>query len=242
MQLLCRVFTYILFSISFRNTLCAQDSSSAKLSTSNAIAFYNNYIGEEAHLYNGSEHAPYDFRIKGHPYFESNLLQTGFVYYDGMLFQQVNMAYDIVRDELTANRYNQNFRMTLVNEKITCFSLFNHYFVRIVPDTNNKSITTGFYDRLYDGKIKLFAKRQKKISEKITAEEGDQLWFAENDHFFIFKKNKYYSIKDKNDLFDFFKDRKKDLKKYLRKNKIKFKNEPELAILKSVEYYDQLKN
>jgi hypothetical protein len=242
MLLLCRVSFSILVFISFFYTLSAQDSNSAPLSTSNAIAFYNKYIGEESHLYNGTEHAPYDFRIKGNPYFESNLLQSGFVYYFGMLYQQVNMAYDIVRDELTANRYDQNFRITLVNEKIAYFSLFNHYFVRIVPDSNNKSITTGFYDRLYDGKIKLFAKRQKKIKETVTADEGDKLWFEENDLYFIFRNNKYYSIKDKNNLFDFFKDRKKDLKKYLRKNKIKFKNDPELAILKSVEYYDQLKN
>jgi hypothetical protein len=242
MQLLCRVFFYLLFSVSFLNSLCAQDSSSAQLSTSNAIAFYNNFLGEEGHLYNGSEHVPYDFRIKGNPYYLSTLLQPGFVNYNGILYQPVSMAYDIVRDEVTANRFNQTFRITLVSEKIAYFSLFNHYFMRIDPDTNNKLITPGFYDRIYDGKIKLFAKREKKIKESVTAEEGDQLWFTENDLYFIFRNNKYYAIKDKNDLFDFFKDRKKDLKKYLRKNKIKFKNEPELAILKSVEYYDQLKN
>lgn len=148
-----------------------------------------------------------------------------------------------MRDELTTNRYNQNFRITLVNEKIAYFSLYNHYFVRLIQDSINKSIiTTGFYDRLYNGKLKLFAKREKKIKEKVTAEEGDQLWFEENDRYFILRNNKYFSVKDKKDLFDFFKDRKKDVKKYLRKNKIKFKDDPELAILKSVEYYDQLKN
>jgi hypothetical protein len=240
MQLLCRVFTYILLSISFLNILCAQDSTSAPLSTSNAISFYNKYIGEGSQLYNGSEHAPYDFRIKGNAYFVSTLLQAGFVNYNGTLYQPVNMAYDIMHDELTANRYNQNFRITLVSEKIAYFSLFDHYFIRIDPDSNNKLITPGFYDRMYDGKMKLFVKREKKIKESVTTEEGDQLWFAEEDRYFIFRNNKYYSIKDKKDLFDFFKDRKKDLKKYLRKNKIKFKNTPELAILRSVEYYDQL--
>src|SRR5580698_8925470 len=99
MPMLCRVFAFALFYISFLDLLCAQDSSIAQLSNSDAVAFYNKYIGEEAHLYTGREHAPYDFRIKGHPYFESNLLQTGSVYYDGMLYRQASMAYDIVRDE-----------------------------------------------------------------------------------------------------------------------------------------------
>jgi hypothetical protein len=243
MRLNCSVPVYFFISILSSNTLRAQDSTSSQLSTSNAIAFYNKFIGEDAHLYNGSEHTLYDFRIKGHPYFESNLLQSGFVNYDSILYQHINMAYDIVRDELTTNRYNQNFRITLVNEKIAYFSILNHYFVRIIQDSINKSIiTTGFYDQLYNGKLKLFAKRPKKIIEKVTAEEGDQLWFEEHDGYFILRNNKYFSVKDKNNLFDFFKDRKKDLKKYLRKNKIKFKDDPELAILKSVEYYDQLKN
>jgi hypothetical protein len=243
MKLKCRVPVYFFISILSCSTLCAQDSASSQLSTSNAIAFYNKFIGEDAHLYNGSEHSLYDFRIKGFPYFESNLLQTGLVNYDSVLYQQVNMAYDIVRDELTTNRFNQTFRITLVNEKIAYFSLLNHFFVRIIQDSINRStITTGFYDRLYNGKLKLFAKRQKKIIEKVTAEEGDQLWFEEHDGYFILRNNKYFSIKDKKDLFDFLKDRKKDLKKYLRKNKIRFKDDPELTILKSVEYYDQLKN
>jgi hypothetical protein len=243
MKLNCVSLVYFLISILSLNTLHAQDTVSAPVSTSNAIAFYNKFIGEGAHLYNGSEHSLYDFRVKGFPYFESNSLQPGFVNCDSVSYQQINMAYDIVRDELTINRYDQNFRITLVNEKIAYFSLLGHYFVRIIQDSTNKStITTGFYDRLYDGKLKLFAKRQKKIAEKITAEEGDQLWFEENDRYFILRNNKYFSVKDKNELFGLFKDRKKDLKKYLRKNKIKFKNSPELAILRSVEYYDQLKN
>ena len=158
------------------------------------------------------------------------------------MFRNVLMAYDIVRDEVTTNRYNENFRMKLVSEKIAYFSLFGHFFVRLVQDSLSKSlIPTGFYDRLYNGKIKLFAKRQKIIKETVTADEGDKLWFEENDLYFFYKNDKYYSIKSKNDLLGFFKDRKKDVKRYLRKNKIKFKKDPETTILKSVEYYDQLK-
>jgi hypothetical protein len=243
MWLLFRVVIYTAFSSLYLNILCAQDSSSTQTSTSNAIAFYNKYIGEDAHLYNGSEHTLYDFRIKGHPYFETNLLQVGFICYDDVLYRQVVLGYDIVRDEITTNRYNNNFRISLANAKVAYFSLLNHYFVRLEQDSINKTVLTGgFYDRLYNGHLKLFAKRVKKINETVTADEGDKLWFEENDLYFIQRNKKYYPIKDKNELFEFFKDIKKDLKKYLRKNKIKFKDDPESAILSSVKYYDQLKN
>jgi hypothetical protein len=245
MQLRCLSLLGIFgFNLLF-NVLSAQDSATAALPVTRAIQNYTNIIGENSHLFNGSEHAAYDFRIKGDPYFESSTLQSGSIKYDGILFPKVDMAFDIVRDEVTINRFNENYRMTLVSEKITFFSLFNHYFVRIVQDnkdsTNKSLVSTGFYDRVYNGNTKFFVKRQKKMNESITAEEGDKLWFEEKDLYFIEKNNKYYLINGKRELMDIFKEKKKDLKKYLRKNKIKF-DDPEKAILKSVEYYDQLKS
>jgi hypothetical protein len=236
-------FLWIFPFILFLDIANAQDLTNSRTSTSIAVDFYSKFIGEDSHLYNGSEHAPYDFRIRGDAYFESNLLTKGFIKYDEVLYPMVNMAYDIVRDEVTTNRYNENFRIKLVSEKIAYFSVFNHYFTRLVHDSINKSfITTGFYDVLHDGKIKFLSRRQKKIMEKVTADEGDQLWFEENDLFIVQKEGNYYQIKDKSELFNLFKDRKKELKRYLRKSKIKFNKNPEYAILKTVEYFDQSKN
>jgi hypothetical protein len=243
MQKLClSVFYFFIFAL-FQNTLFAQDSSSAQLSQANAVAFYNRYIGENAHLYNGSEYVAYDFRIKGHPYFMTNLLQAGDVNCEGITYPSVNVSYDIIRDELITNRYDANFRIKLPNEKIAYFTLLNHFFIRLIGDSAAKSIiSTGFYDRLYDGKTKLFAKRKKKIQEKVSFEEGDQLWFAETDQYYLFKDNRYYEVQNKASLLDALKDRKKDLKKFIRKNKLRFKEDIENTIVKTVQYYDQLKN
>jgi hypothetical protein len=240
MRISCLYFFLFIFLL---NSLSAQDSTTEEAGASKTIAFYYKYIGENAHLYNGSEHGPYDFRIKGHPYYLSNVLAPGIVNYDGTLYQQVNIALDIVRDELTANRFNNNFRMRLASEKISYFSFLNHFFVRLVQDSSRQSsLPTGFYDRLYNGQVKLYAKRHKKIDESISPEEGDKLWFTENDSYFIFLKDRYYPVKSKKELFDIFKDRKKDLKKFIRKNKLDFKEDPETTILKSVEYCNQLMN
>jgi hypothetical protein len=234
---------FLLLFLFFLDSLRAQDTILSQPGMTNTIAFYYKYIGENAHLYNGSEHGPYDFRIAGHPYYVSNLLQPGYVYYDGTLYSQVNLALDIVRDELTINRFNNNFRMRLATEKVSYFSLLNHFFVRLVLDSTKQStLPTGFYDRLYNGHIKFYAKRHKKIDESITPEEGDKLWFTENDLFYIYLKDRYYLVKNKKELFNIFKDRKKDLKKFLRKNKLDFKDDPEATILRSVEYCNQLMN
>jgi hypothetical protein len=236
------VFCFFISAL-FSDTSCAQDSIRAQSSVADAVAFYNKYVGEDSHLYNGSEYVRTDYRIKGDAWFGSDLLQAGSINYDNVLYQKVNLAYDIVHDEIVTNKYQQNFRIKLVSEKVAYFSLPGHFFVRIVQDSMNKQIiTTGFYDLLYNGRLKLFAKRIKLIKQKTTVDEADQLWFEERDLYYIEKDNRYYAVQSKALLFDVLRDRKKDVQKYLRKNKIKFRKNPELTILKAVAYYDQLKS
>jgi len=43
------------------------------------------------------------------------------------------------------------------------------------------------------------------------------------------------------DLLDLFNEQKTDVKKYLRKNDLRFKKDPGNTIVKAAEYYDQLK-
>ena len=234
--LLPNFLLFIFFSYS-------QDSSVLSTQIGNAVNFYTKYIGENSGIYNGSEYVAYDFHIQGHQYYEWNNPQPSSVKYDGIFYEKVPLAYDIVRDEVITTTYNDNVRIRLVSEKISYFSIQDHFFERLIQDSSNKSvISTGFYERLYNGQMKVFAKRKKKIQEVVNTTEGDKQWFKEFDQFFVLKKNTYYAIQSKSDLFSLFDDKGKAVKKYLRKNKLKFKRQPESTILYAVKYYDQLKN
>jgi hypothetical protein len=218
-----------------------QDSNTYDLPQKNAIEFYYKSFGQNAHLYNGSEYVTYDVHIKGNPYFLPDM-QSGALYYDGMGYENLPMIYDILHDELIINRYTQNFRIRLVNEKTSYFSLGNHFFIRIAQDTaDNPVILTGYYERLYAGNITVLAKRRKRIEETVLA-EGVSSQFIEDDLFYIKKYNIYYTVRNKRTVLEIFKERKKDIQKFLRKNKIKFKKNPEYAIVRMTEFYDQIKN
>ncbi|HVM87431.1 MAG TPA: hypothetical protein VMT76_04535 [Puia sp.] len=223
--------------------LYSQESTSTQLQASKAaVTFYRKYIDENIGLNNGSEYVAYDFRIKGHPYFESGTLQKGNVMYCGTLYDEIDMAYDIVEDALIILKNDDNVRIRLAKEKIDSFLWLDHFFVRLVQDSNNKtSVPTGFYDRLYNGQIKLYARRKKIIMEKIEGNENER-WFQENDAYIIHKDKSYYPVQKESDLFNLLNDKKKEIKKYLRKNKIKFRKEKETAILAAIVYYDKLKD
>jgi hypothetical protein len=218
------------------------DSNTDQLAVKNAIDIYYNFIGENNHLNNGSEYVTPFYRESMHPYYKTILFSPGSVVYDDISYSNIALMYDIINDQLITNRYKMNYRIVLVNDKIKSFSLLGHNFVRIVQDSNSKSgISTGYFDQLYSGNLKVFVKRQKK-REEILRDNELIARIVENDIVYIQKGEIYLPIKNKKTLFSVFRDQKNDLRKYLRRNNINFKENPENAIVKSAEYIDQLKN
>lgn len=204
------------------------------------VDLYSSAIGENAHLYNGREYFTYDKRIKGNPFFETDSMTAGNISYNGGEYDNVPMLYDITRDEVIINRYHQNFKISLLTEKLEKFTFLNHFFYHMEKDSlHGVLLSPGLYDELYHGNTTVLVKRKKRISEKIVL-NANVISYQPDDHFYIKRNNKYAGISNKSSLLKAFNDKKKEIRKYLRKHKIKFKSDPEKAILQSAVYYDQL--
>ncbi len=221
------------------NIISAQPQSSDTSidGTQKAIGLFYQSVNENAHLFNGREYIKYDPRIKGDPYFNVADLQPGVIFYDGTLYQNVPMLYEVLGEQVVIRQYGQGVLITLVNEKIDYFTMFGHTFIHLVPDSANIDISDGFYDRIYNGNTTVFVKRQKILTEDPNTFERS---FTEKDGYFIYKNNVYHPVSDRGSVLSVFKDKKKDIAKYLRQNKISFNKTPEYAMTKMAEYYDQL--
>jgi hypothetical protein len=139
-------------------------------------------------------------------------------------------------------RYNQTFRIRLVEDKLTSFDLAGHHFLRLADDSAHRlPYGSGFYEQVYAGKTAVMAKRKKKREERYANAEFSAL-FTQDDHFFIVKDGIYYPVDSKKTVLNTFQDKKKELRQYMRKNHISFRPSPEDGILKSAEYYYQLKH
>jgi len=91
--------------------------------------------------------------------------------------------------------------LELISEKIDYFSLPGQSVVRLDADTmKNSSIRTGFYDVLYDGRVKFYVKRHKEKKEEIAQGEI-QVEFIEIDRLYIHKQGPVHS--GKNQIFRF---------------------------------------
>ncbi len=234
-------FFYILLICGLSQHVTAQNADDTTLHENalSAIGVYYQNLGEESPLYNGSEYIEYAYTLQeGHPFFQVVNFINGNVNVDGMIFHDVPMLYDIVKDQLIIQDFQKVYKINLPADRVQQFFLLGHLFVHL---NASDQVKTGFYDQLYKGKIALFAKREKKILEKYSNIQISKVVISQN-VYYIKKDGVYYTIKNKSSLFSVLKSEKKEIQQYLKANDIKFKREPERAMIMAVKYYDQLTN
>jgi len=243
--------TCVLFfaSLTVNNNLFAQsvraDSSSQQNALSSAINLFYASERNEAPLYNGPEYYFYDPTIKGNAYFsEVNAFTAGSVFYDGVLYNNVLMLYDLYKDKVVVLLYNHFSKFSLVDEKIKYFDFLGHHFINIDADTvaNKTEIKSGIYDELYLGKIQVLEKRVKNVQSNSVGLSGPESYFNFFKDYYLKKGRNYYKFSGQGALLDILKDKKKELQQYIRSNQIKFRKDPDDAMVKIATYYDRITN
>lgn len=219
-----------------------QDSTFVEHSRAEAISFYSNSVRDQSLLFNGVEYKPIPEPYEGHPFFQSEYIEEGAITYYGEVYQNVPMHYDLVHDEVVIEHYDQKGYVGLVKphqNKITSFVLLDHTFVHLGTQLTGEDIRDGFYDLLYDGNVKILAKRKKTISEDLS-QQVLKVSFNEKNNYYLFKDNKYYSIRSKGSLLKVLKDKRKELNQFASKRKADFSLNKELGFVKLAEHYDQI--
>ncbi len=201
--------------------------------------YYQNEIKEDTHLYTGKEYYKYEPGISGFPFFETDQMHTGDIFYDGNLYRNVPMLYDVVRQVVVINQYQQDSRMQLLTEKIKYFTYNGHrfeIFSQAAEEAGN--ITKGLYDIAFTGKASVLVKRIKSIRKGLRAE--DPYSFKEEDEYYVKKGNTLYNVSDKKGVLETFDDKKDLVKTFIRKNNLKFKKEIEKDLVMTAAYYSTL--
>ncbi|MCC6289755.1 MAG: hypothetical protein IT249_17905 [Chitinophagaceae bacterium] len=205
----------------------------------NTIQLYYNSLDFQSGLYNGSEYIVYVHLLKdGHPYLDTTTLTNGTVFYDGMLYSNVPMLYDIVKDELIVQHFNKVFHIQLVQSKVDEFNFLGRPFVHLGRDTTKQgNVKNGFYEILYDGQVKLYAKRIKTIQEFIPDMQVERRVFS-NNRYFIYKDSVFHEVYNQSSVIKVLKDKRFDYKQALRKQHIKFRRQREAAMKLVLQQYD----
>ncbi|HEX6223861.1 MAG TPA: hypothetical protein VFZ52_05600 [Chryseolinea sp.] len=204
-----------------------------------ALAIYSTTIAHQSRLYNGSDYVIYFSREEEHPYFGTDDWVDGSIVYWDELYEDVPILFDLSVDQVIVEHERGN-PIRLVPDKVERFTIMDHTFVRLLRDEKNK-ISDGFYDELYHGETTVYAKYFRTYRETLEAPKIIP-HFDESVRYYLVKDGNFHVVKSKGSVLDVLADRKSELKNFLRKNRIRFKNDRENAIVRLAEFYDTLKD
>jgi len=223
------------------------DTSEETSSLHNAVSLYHRFLYPETGLYDGSEYAYnlyYPFVInEGDPFFQSKQFDTGAVFYNNVLYKNVPLLYDVVKDELLTHDPTNYYIIRLNNEGVRWFSVWDNTFIRLNHDSaNNVALHTAYYDLLYNGNTGLYKRVSKIIKENSGSFQGINKFIVETDEYFIKKNNQYYIVKKKKSLLAILNNKKKEIEQFIRKNKLNLKKNKDYSLIKIIAYYDEINN
>jgi hypothetical protein len=233
-------FIFSFFSLRSVAQLSPDDSVFYRNALHNTAALYHQSIGDQSGLYNGSRYADYPFRFRdqAHPFFKSDILSVGSVVYDNVLYGNAGLLYDEVSDVLIFQ--DASHRLQLVSERVSGFTLLDNNFIRILKDSLNRSgISTGFYNLLYEGNVRVLKKEIKSIKEDVQNNTERVIRYIEVKRYYYIKRgDRYYVVKRKKDLTEIYKDRKKEILQFIKSKKLNFKSNKDIMLAAVSAYYD----
>lgn len=217
-----------------------QDSIASENVISNTVAIYNNSVGSQSGIYNGSDYQ-YERINEGIAFLDTAFLVKGSIVFNGVLYTDVPMLYDLVIDGVITQNYNKLHLTLLASDRISWFTLSGKTFIRISADSSKGTLLkTGFFQSLYSGKIQAWAKNRKIIEEFIADESAVGRMAVDKKEWYICKEGYYFKVSGKRAVLVVLHDKKNEIQQYMRKHKILFKNNMDNALVQIAAYYDEI--
>lgn len=184
-----------------------------------ANTFFANSLGSNRVLYNGCEYNPTQNKIKGTPYFEGLDFENGNIFYDQVLCKNVPLMYDLYIDKPITLHPNKVFKIELVEGLIEYFTINNNIFVKIIQqDSMNSDLKSGFYQLLYNGITKVYAKHKVSVTDNRSNDIVTMEYSLSTDYF-IQSNSRYHKVSNLRSAYRLIPQHKKAIKKFLSHNK-----------------------
>ena len=174
-------------------------------------------IGTNSLLYNGTEYIKQFDQTKGTPFFPTDKT-NGSVYYFGNWYYNLDLLYDIQDDVVVTRDVQGLLKMRLTREKLDEFVVDGHLFVKL----KLTSVVGEFYEQFYKGQRQLLMQWRKTTESDMPENQK----FILRKTLFVLDKGEILPLSSTSDLFEIDPKHQKELKKVYREQKLSFKKDP----------------
>lgn len=192
-------------------------------------------------LVNGHYYVPKHPLALGHPYFINKGWQSATLYIKGVVYEGIQIKYNIEEDIVVYKRQHELGlveEILLNNTFIDSMVIGQHFFVN--TSHINKDFSHGFLERIYSGNFSAYLKHEIIHKDELTHTNSYGRYLDPKKKLLFYAGNDLVAIHDKRSLLDYFSEHKKQIKRFMRKNRIIFHKASNDEYVKLLSYCDGL--
>ncbi len=208
--------------------------------------WFDEIVGiENTNLFIGLVYKEKHIKLKENSnFFLSPEFLFGYVNYDGELYFDLEMKYDVYEQEILVKLQNRKSGYTvikLIKDKVKEFIIDNHKFLKLDARDIDETNIFGFHEVVLKNDFLTVFEKHKKNKEELFFEGiiYDNFRKVKSDIVILYK-DEYYKIKSKKDLLNIFPEFKKEINNLFSKNRSIRNSNPDVFVLKTIEYLDTL--
>ena len=185
------------------------------------IKFTEKKYGLDDFLINGEKYLPLNIKVNGSPYFEWDKSIEAKLYITGQLYSNIKIEYDINLNELVLNN-GQGVHVILNSSLVDSFYLGYNCFIKL-NEQKGSTEQYGYFEKVFVGKS-LLLKQHKKSIITIYNDLNPNGSFSSNKYeYFIYNQATLINVSSKKLFLRFYEPYRKDIKKFISRNGIKYK-------------------
>lgn len=200
-------------------------------------------FGKDIRLVNGRIYSQQHIKAYGNPFMKSTDWMRGTVNVNGKNFSNVKLNYDIYQDYLIyldESQEGYNKILLLSKSQVTKFTVEDHTFIALKPAVINNIPESQYFEILYEGKVSLFNRWTRKFEASTTQEFPNGRFLDIKISRYLLRNNELQKVNNKLALLKICEDRKDDLRKYIRKNRIHIRKASDEQLASLIEYYNRI--
>jgi len=193
-------------------------------------------------LVNGEMYIPTNPKAEGFPYFNSPDWVRGSVGINGQVYEEIELKYNIERDKLilkTSDRSGKSLFIILNDELIELFQIGEHLFINSSMLSSRKRLNT-YLELIYDEEIMFLRSFIKTHLSEYSDKNPFGRYSTQKSQSYIFSNSELYHVGTKKSFLEYFEPQRKEIKKYLKKNKIKYKDASNIELINLMTFCNEL--
>ncbi|MCF8229488.1 MAG: hypothetical protein K9G58_10420 [Bacteroidales bacterium] len=194
--------------------------------------------GANDKLVNGSLYDPLHSMAAGHPYYPKESFQVGDIAVLGEIFTGEKIKFNIELQKLVLKKLISKGATTeilLNNTLVDSFSIRNKKFINLFFLPLADSLQ-GFAEVIFDGEFGFYAYHKKILKDDYTRKTPYGRYQELSPRYFLIMNQNVKTIRKKRDFLKIFKGQRKEIRKFMKKQNIKYKNASSSELARILKY------